>query len=419
MTSPSEAGRSGSGVTVGAGPLRARGGPRWRAVRAVVRAAGAAEPPGLIGGRRLPAGAVVAVAMSGGVDSAVAAALCVAAGVPTIGLTMRLWATEAVERLEGGCCSVDAVEDARRVAARLEIPHYVLDLAAPFQAAVVSDFLEAYAGGRTPNPCIRCNQRIKFAELLRRARAVGATHLATGHYARVRVDAQGRAALHRAADPRKDQSYTLYHCDQATLARVCLPLGGLPKPAVRALAAALELGVAAKPDSQELCFVGGGDHRALLRERLQGRYAPGPVVDEAGAVLGTHEGLPFYTVGQRGGLRLAATRPDQAPLHVLRLDPRRNTVVVGPRERLDRRSVAVTGCVYPDGRVPGGPLRGTVQLRAHGRPVPAAWRPGAAGHARIDFDAPEPGAAPGQSAVCYVGDRVVAGGELSAWGWAA
>ena len=375
MTSPSEAGRRGSGVTVEAGAGRAPTAPRPQTVRAVVRAAGAAEPAGVIGGRRLPPAAVVAVAMSGGVDSAVAAALCVAAGVPTVGLTMRLWATEEVERQEGGCCSVDAVEDARRVAARLGIPHYVLDLAAPFQAAVVTDFLEAYADGRTPNPCIRCNQRIKFAALLRRARAAGATHLATGHYARVRLGAGGRATLHRGVDARKDQSYTLYHCDQATLARVCLPLGGLTKPAVRALAAALELGVAAKPDSQELCFVGGGDHRALLRERLQGRYRPGPVVDEGGAVLGTHEGLPFYTVGQRGGLCLAATRSDQRPLYVLRLDPAHNTVVVGPREQLDRRSVEVTGCVYPDGTAPPGPLRGTVQLRAHARPVPAAWRP--------------------------------------------
>ncbi|HVA20835.1 MAG TPA: tRNA 2-thiouridine(34) synthase MnmA [Candidatus Micrarchaeia archaeon] len=401
MTSPSE--RPGGRR---AAPLAAAA-----IARAAARAGGRPIRPQTVGGRRLPAGSVVAVAMSGGVDSAVAAALVVAAGLPAFGVTMRLWGEVPTDG--GGCCSVDAVEDARRAATRLGMAHYVLDLSGPFADTVVRDFVDTAGSGRTPNPCVRCNQWIKFSALLERVRAVGATHLATGHYARVRAGADGRCTLHRALDVRKDQSYTLYHCGPGTLAAVCLPLGEVEKVLVRRIAAGLGLGVAAKPDSQELCFV-GGDHRAWLRQRLGSRARPGPIVSVDGTVVGGHTGLAGYTVGQRSGLGLSAVGPSQRPLYVLRLDPQHNRLVVGPREALCVRQAVVEGCVYLDGRPPAGPIRAEVQLRAHGGAVAATWEPGSDGCARVRFEEPEPLVAPGQSAVCYRGDRVVAGGTLAA-----
>jgi len=361
----------------------------------------------------LPAGGVVAVAMSGGVDSSVAAALCHAAGVETIGVTMRLWGTEEMEQGEGGCCSVDAVEDARRVCSRLGIAHYVLNMREHFQATVVADFLAEYEGGRTPNPCVRCNETVKFSELLRRVGAVGATHLATGHYAAIRRGPTGHFSLCRGRDPRKDQSYTLYRCDQFVLARTVLPLGELEKPRVRELAAALGLGVAQKPDSQELCFVGGGDHRAVLEQSLSGSFSPGAVRDLSGSVVGRHHGLPFYTVGQRQGLGLAVTRPDSEPLYVVELDQARNALVVGPWRALLRPGCRVARCVFPAGQTPAAPVRGQAQLRAHGRPVGATWRSTGPDTAEVRFDEPQAGVAPGQSLVLYDGERVVAGGEVA------
>jgi tRNA-specific 2-thiouridylase len=356
---------------------------------------------------------VVAVAMSGGVDSSVAAALCHAAGVETIGVTMRLWGTEEMEQGEGGCCSVDAVEDARRVCARLGIAHYVLNMREHFQATVVADFLAEYGGGRTPNPCVRCNETVKFSELLRRVGAVGATHLATGHYAAIRRDPTGHFSLCRGRDPRKDQSYTLYRCDQSVLARTVLPLGDLEKPRVRELAASLGLAVAHKPDSQELCFVGGGDHRAVLEQSLSGSFSPGAVLDLSGSVVGRHRGLPFYTVGQRQGLGLAVTRPDSEPLYVVELDQGRNALVVGPWRALLSPGCRVSRCVFAAGHTPVDPLRGQAQLRAHGRPVGATWRPTGPDTAAVSFDEPQAGVAPGQSLVLYDGESVVAGGEVA------
>ncbi|MHB8554247.1 MAG: tRNA 2-thiouridine(34) synthase MnmA [Candidatus Dormibacteria bacterium] len=361
----------------------------------------------------VPQGAVVAVAMSGGVDSSVAAALCVAAGLETIGVTMRLWGTEATELSEGGCCSVDAVEDARRVCGRLGIAHYVLNMRDLFQATVVADFIAEYGLGRTPNPCVRCNETVKFAELLRRVAAVGATHLATGHYADVRPGADGIFRLHRAHDFRKDQSYTLYRCDQDVLARSVFPLGRLEKTRVRQLAEELGLAVAHKPDSQELCFVGGGDHRLVLEEELVGSFSPGPIIGPEGDQVGTHRGLPFYTVGQRQGLGLAVTRPDSEPVYVVELRRAQNSIVVGPWRALLRAGCTVTRCVYPDGSTVTGAIAGQAQLRAHGRPVVAVWHPRGTAAARVAFAEPQVGVAPGQSLVLYDGDRVVAGGEVA------
>lgn len=366
--------------------------------------------PAVLGARRLGSGSVVAVAMSGGVDSSVAAVLAVAAGLETVGVTMRLWGTEEVERGEGGCCSIDAVEDARRVCSRLGIPHYVLNLAEQFRDVVVGDFLRCYAEGVTPNPCIRCNERVKFSELLRRVMSLGATHIASGHYARVEEDAEGGFSLRRGLDRRKDQSYSLYR-NGAVLPRLLLPLGLLEKPMVRQLAQGLGLAVAHKPDSQELCFVGGRDHRELLAERLQGQFAPGPILSLGGEELGRHRGVPFYTVGQRQGLGLAARRADSEPRYVVRVDPARNIVFVGPWRALLRGSCSVSGCVYLPG--PPGPRSGRAQLRAHGQAVPASWRPEGDASALVTFADPQAGIAPGQSLVVYDGDRVVAGGEIA------
>jgi tRNA-specific 2-thiouridylase len=349
--------------------------------------------------------------MSGGVDSSVAAALAVAVGLETVGVTMRLWGTEEMERGEGGCCSIDAVEDARRVCSRLGIPHYVLNMAEHFREMVVGDFLSRYSDGLTPNPCIRCNERVKFAELLRRVAAIGATHIASGHYARVEVEPDWEVSLRRGRDRRKDQSYTLYRSNSAVLSRLVLPLGLLQKPMVRRLAESLGLTVAHKPDSQDLCFVGGRDHREVLAEQLQGQFAPGPILSLGGEELGRHRGVPFYTVGQRQGLGLAVRRADSEPHYVVRVDPARNAVFVGPWRSLLRGSCLVSKCVYLSGS--GGPRSGLAQLRAHGQAVEASWRPEGDTTATVSFADPQAAIAPGQSLVLYDGDRVVAGGEIA------
>ncbi|MGA7088545.1 MAG: tRNA 2-thiouridine(34) synthase MnmA [Candidatus Dormiibacterota bacterium] len=364
-------------------------------------------------GRGLPRDSVVAVAMSGGVDSSVAAALVVATGADAVGVTMRLWGTAEMERGEGGCCSIDAVEDARRVCGRLGIPHYVLNMAAHFRETVVGDFLSQYALGLTPNPCVRCNEMVKFAELWRRVGALGATHIASGHYAQVRDDPQGGCSLHRGIDQRKDQSYTLYRNGGAVLSRLLLPLGWLQKSQVRSIAAALGLAVASKPDSQELCFVGGGDHRVMLERELAGAFSPGPIRDLTGQEVGQHRGLPFYTVGQRQGLGLAVRQASSEPHYVVRVDASRNTLVVGTWQSLLHDECRVGQCVFLDGLPSEAPRAGLAQLRAHGQPVPATWRTRDEGAASVEFSVPQPGIAPGQSLVLYDGDRVIAGGEIA------
>ncbi|MBV9101027.1 MAG: tRNA 2-thiouridine(34) synthase MnmA [Candidatus Dormibacteraeota bacterium] len=362
---------------------------------------------------RLPADAVVAVAMSGGVDSSVVAARVAASGRRAMGITLAMWARDREAVRDRGCCSIDAVEDARRVARELGLPHYVWNLEREFEHEVVHEFLEGYASGVTPNPCTRCNERIKFGHLLERARAIGATHVATGHYARTGVRGT-RVTLHRARDARRDQAYVLHRLSQAQLASAVFPLGDAgSKHAVREEAARLGLRTAAKPESQDLCFVDSGLD-AELRRRLDGRYAPGPVLAEDGVALGEHRGLPFYTVGQRSGLAVAPRRPDAAPLYVLALRPADNAVVAGPRDRLLRTELLAADCSWISGVAPSPGSHVDAQVRSHGTPCAATVLRAGGARLRLRFEHAAQQVSPGQALVLYDGDEVLGGGVIRA-----
>jgi tRNA-specific 2-thiouridylase len=350
--------------------------------------------------------------MSGGVDSSVAAARCVERGLRVLGITLAMWPRDRELERDRGCCSIDAVEDARRVAATLGIPHYPWNLEETFHDEVIRDFEDEYAAGRTPNPCVRCNERVKFGVLLERALSLGATHVATGHYARIgrRGD---ELTLHRAVDARKDQAYTLHRLDQDRLRHAVFPLGAMPdKQAVRAEASRLGLATAAKPDSQELCFVDVSLSVELSR-RLRGRFAPGPIVDSAGEVLGEHRGLPFYTVGQRARLDVAPRTPDAAPLYVLALDAARNTVVVGERADLLRTRAVSHDCSWVGSLPAMAGTRCTVQLRAHGSAHDAVVVESSPSAVTVQFAPPVSQVSPGQSMVLYRGDEVLGGGTVA------
>jgi tRNA-specific 2-thiouridylase len=358
----------------------------------------------------VPLDAVVAVAMSGGVDSSVAAARCVERGLETVGITLAMWPRDRSIERDRGCCGVDAVSDARRVAATLGIRHYAWNLEQQFHDSVITDFEDEYARGRTPNPCIRCNDRVKFGALLQRALAVGATHIATGHYAR--IGRRGDAfSLHRGADPCKDQAYTLFSLGQTRLAHAVFPIGAMAtKSEVREQAHRFGLGTASKPESQELCFV-EGNVAGELAARLQGRYTPGPIRDAAGTEIGRHRGLPFYTVGQRRGLGLHPDRSDAAPLHVLRIDAACNELVVGPRPELSSWLVDAQECTWID----AAPEPGTVcaaQVRAHGEAHDAVVVGVDESKVRVRFVEAVSQVAPGQALVLYDGDEVLGGGTV-------
>jgi len=332
----------------------------------------------------------VLIAMSGGVDSSVAAALLLEQGHDVTGCTMRLWGGES----DTGCCSVADVDDARRVAQQLGIAHYVFDFSDEFDAGVVEPYVAAHAAGRTPNPCIECNRTVKFDRLLRRAEQLGFDAVATGHHARVVRDG-AHWRLRRAADPAKDQSYVLHMLDQAALARTLLPVGDLPKSEVRERATALGLRTAAKPDSQDVCFITRGGRRPFLERRIP--LTPAPVVGTDGSPLGTVDAVELVTIGQRRGLGLGGAA---APRYVV--DVRDGAVVVGDREDLLVDEVAVTAITWVDGPVAGDVL---VQSSAHGRAMPARFADGVVG-----FAEPVRRIAPGQSVVLYDGDDVLGGG---------
>lgn len=353
------------------------------------------------------AGDRVVVGMSGGVDSSVAAALLVEAGYDVIGIAMRLWGDAS----GSGCCSLDDFRDARQVAHQLHIPFYVMDFRDVFTRAVVQPFVTDYLQGRTPNPCARCNQFVKFASLWERARELGADWIATGHYARVRRDTPtGRAELLAAADPAKDQSYFLFGIEPAVLAHTVFPVGALRKPEVRARARALRLAVAEKPDSQEVCFAPKGDYASFVaRQSAAGAARPGVIVDAAGQILGTHDGVHGFTIGQRRGLGVQA----EQPLYVTAIDAYSGTVRVGPRH-----ATVAAGLVAQQANwLADGPARcgARLQMKIRSRFAPAAITIGAATTDSFVAWADEaglPAVTPGQAAVLYDGDRVIGGGWI-------
>lgn len=353
----------------------------------------------------------VLAALSGGVDSAVAAARAIDAGHEVVGVHMALSRSRAEHRTGSrGCCSIEDASDARRAADVLGIPFYVWDLSEDFEETVVADFLAEYQAGRTPNPCVRCNQHIKFSALWERGRALGFDAVATGHYARIVPGASG-PELHRAADSAKDQSYVLAVMGREALASTLFPLGHAPsKEAVRAEAAERGLRVAAKPDSYDICFVADGDTQGFLRERLGA--LPGPIVDETGAEVGEHAGAYQYTVGQRRGLALGRPAADGAPRYVLEVRPRTNTVVVGPSTLLSVGALHADDVVWLAPDVAAARLEAEVQLRAHGEPVPAVVTY-EGGELDVELGHTVRGLAAGQSVVVYQGTRVLGSGTIA------
>ena len=343
----------------------------------------------------------IVVAMSGGVDSSVVAALAARTGAETIGVTLQLYDHGAAVGRAGSCCAGRDIRDARAVCDSLGIAHYVFDHETSFRENVIDDFADEYLAGRTPIPCVKCNMGPKFTDLLALARDLGADCLATGHYVRRVLGPEG-AELHRAVDPARDQSYFLFATTRAQLDFIRFPLGGMPKARVREIAAEMGLGVAAKPDSQDICFVPDGDYAGLVKKLRPGADAGGEIVDLEGRVLGSHDGLVGFTVGQRRGLEIGG-QPE--PLYVVRLEPESRRLVVGPRIALAVGAARLTDINWLGGDR-SQPL--TAKVRSMAKPVPARLEGD-----RLVFESPEYGVAPGQAAVLYAGDRVLGGGWIA------
>ena len=355
----------------------------------------------------------VLVAMSGGVDSSVAALLLLRAGYSPVGVTMRLWVDPLSEALaddqQQGCCSLDAVNDARRVADQLGISHYTLNLKDLFYDAVVNNFTENYLLGKTPNPCVECNRHLKFSALLDKVEGLGLDYIATGHYVKNIFDtAANQYRLYRGRDQQKDQSYMLYMLGQRELSKILFPLGDLTKEQVRDLAAAEKLPVAEKAESQEICFIPDHDYHRFLESERPAAVQPGEIRSIEGELLGRHRGIAFYTVGQRKGLGLTA----KWPLYVVRIDASQNRVIVGREEELNSNGLMVNTLSFVSGVIPHDPLEIAVKIRYRAPAVPALLYPPEAGTARLLFSEPQKAVAPGQSAVFYAADEVLGGGVI-------
>jgi tRNA-specific 2-thiouridylase len=349
----------------------------------------------------------IVVAMSGGVDSSLTAALLKRQGHDVVGVTLQLY-PDTVQKKKGACCAGQDIYDAKRVAETIGIPHYVLDYESRFRKAVIADFADAYARGETPIPCVRCNEKVKFADLMDTARELGAEAMATGHYVR-RIDGPHGPELHAAHDRSRDQSYFLFATTRAQLDYLRFPLGDMEKSAVRALAADLNLVTADKPDSQDICFVPEGRYTAIVEKLRPDAARPGEIVDQAGAVLGRHDGIFHFTVGQRKGLGLSG---NDEPLFVLKLDAARAQVVVGPRSALASRVIHLNGVNWLADA--DGVIDCAVKVRSMRPPVAARVEKLSGGAAKVELQAAEDAIAPGQACVFYKDSRVLGGGWIKA-----
>jgi tRNA-uridine 2-sulfurtransferase len=350
----------------------------------------------------------VVVGMSGGVDSSAAAALLLEQGYEVVGITLKLWPQDCVSRAEDKCCGPQAVTDARSVAHRLGIPYYLVDEAADFQKEVIQYFADEYRAGRTPNPCVMCNERLKFGTLIRRAGQLGAGSVATGHYARVEWE-EGRHRLKRGRDARKDQSYFLFSLKQEQLARVRFPLGDLTKAETREVAREASLKTAGKEESMEICFVPDNDYGRFLEQAKLVERHRGEVVDGRGRVLGHHDGIEFFTIGQRRGLGISSP----TPLYVVELDPANNRVVVGGEEALERDEFEMDRCNWIAFEEPQGAVEGVVKIRYNHPGTPARVEPLPGGRARVILGEKQRAITPGQACVLYQDDWVVGGGWIA------